>query len=95
MYASRNMATRWSIFGDTVRSNTVETWTRDAVSIVYTCTKAATTLCRHMLVGQKRAGYDTLVGDIWPEFGSVGKEATTLPMMLAHTSPVSHLADTA
>ena len=83
MYASRNMATRWSIFGDTVRSNTVESWTRDTVSIVYTCTKAAT-LCRH-----------TLVGDICPEFGSVGKEATTLPMMLAHTSPVPHLADTA
>lgn len=35
--------------------------------------------------------YDTLVGDVWPEFAIAGKEATTVAMMLAHTSPVPHV----
>jgi CubicO group peptidase (beta-lactamase class C family) len=70
-----------------------EPWGRDTVSIVYSCTKAATALCLHRLVDQGKISYETLVGDIWPEFASGGKEATTVGMMLAHTSPVPHLRD--
>ncbi len=70
-----------------------EPWARDTVSIVYSCTKAATALCLHQLVDQGKISYETLVGDIWPEFASGGKEATTVGMMLAHTSPVPHLRD--
>lgn len=70
-----------------------KSWGRDTVSIVYSCTKAATALCLHMLVDQGKVSYDTLVGDIWPEFASGGKEATTVGMMLAHTSPVPHVAE--
>ncbi|WP_298171345.1 serine hydrolase domain-containing protein [Novosphingobium sp.] len=70
-----------------------EPWARDTVSIVYSCTKAATALCLHQLVDQGKISYETLVGDIWPDFASGGKEATTVGMMLAHTSPVPHLRD--
>jgi CubicO group peptidase (beta-lactamase class C family) len=81
------------LWGGTARTETGEPWTRDTVSIVYSCTKAATALCLHMLVDRGRVTYDTLVGDIWPEFATHGKEATTVGMMLAHTSPVPHVAE--
>jgi hypothetical protein len=81
------------LWGGYAKPETQEPWTRDTVSIVYSCTKAATALCLHMLVDQGRVAYETLVGDIWPEFASHGKEATTVGMMLAHTSPVPHVAD--
>lgn len=81
------------LWGGLADPATAAPWTRDTVSIVYSCTKAATALCLHMLVDQGRVTYETLVGDIWPAFASHGKEATTVGMMLAHTSPVPHVAD--
>jgi CubicO group peptidase (beta-lactamase class C family) len=33
------------------------------------------------------------VADVWPEFAAGGKAATTVAMMLCHTSPVPHLRD--
>lgn len=81
------------LWGGLARPETAEPWTQDTVSIVYSCTKAATALCLHMLVDQGRVTYETLVGDFWPEFATGGKEATTVGMMLAHTSPVPHVAE--
>lgn len=81
------------LWGGLAKPETAEPWAQDTVSIVYSCTKAATALCLHMLVDQRRVTYETLVGDIWPEFASGGKEATTVGMMLAHTSPVPHVAE--
>ncbi|WP_421837060.1 serine hydrolase domain-containing protein [Novosphingobium sp.] len=81
------------LWGGLAKPETGEAWGRDTVSIVYSCTKAATALCLHMLVDQGKVSYETLVGEIWPEFASGGKEATTVGMMLAHTSPVPHLRD--
>ena len=81
------------LWGGVARPETGEAWERDTVSIVYSCTKAATALCLHMLVDQGKLSYDTLVGEIWPDFASGGKEATTVGMMLAHTSPVPHVAE--
>jgi len=82
------------LWGGIAKPETQEPWTRDTVSIVYSCTKAATALCLHMLVDQGRVTYETLVGDIWPAFATNGKEATTVGMMLAHTSPVPQLTET-
>ena len=81
------------LWGGLANPASAKPWTRDTVSIVYSCTKAATALCLHMLVDQGRVTYETLVGDIWPEFATAGKEATTVGMMLAHTSPVPHVAE--
>lgn len=89
-YHGRTVVDLW---GGTANADTREPWTRDTVSIIYSCTKAATALCLHMLVEQGRVTYDTLVGDIWPEFATAGKEATTVRMMLGHTSPVPHVAE--
>ncbi len=81
------------LWGGLAKPEVGEPWGRDTVSIVCSCTKAATALCLHMLVDQGKVTYNTLVSDVWPAFASGGKEATTVGMMLAHTSPVPHLVD--
>ena len=48
---------------------------------------------RRLLVDQGKAAYETPVGDIWPEFATAGKDATTVGMMLTHTSPVPRVAE--
>ena len=90
MHHGRTVVDLW---GGLAKPDSAEPWTRDTVSIVYSCTKAATALCLHMLVEQGRVAYDTLVADIWPEFAGGGKKATTVGMMLAHTSPVPHVTE--
>lgn len=81
------------LWGGLANAQTGEVWGRDTISIVYSCTKAATALCLHMLVDQGKVAYETPVGDIWPDFATAGKEATTVGMMLTHTSPVPHVAE--
>lgn len=90
MHHGRTVVDLW---GGLARPDTGEAWGRDTVSIVYSCTKAATALCLHMLVDQGKVAYETRVGEIWPEFATGGKEATTVGMMLAHTSPVPHVRE--
>ncbi|WP_439817816.1 serine hydrolase domain-containing protein [Zavarzinia sp. CC-PAN008] len=65
-----------------------EPWTRDTICIVHSCTKGATALCAHLLAAQGRLDLDAPVAEIWPEFAVAGKEATTVRMMLDHSSPV-------
>lgn len=81
------------LWGGLANAQTGEAWGRDTIGIVYSCTKAATALCLHMLVDQGKVSYETPVGEIWPEFASAGKEATTVGMMLSHTSPVPHVRE--
>ena len=61
-------------------------WERDTVSIVFSCTKAATALCAHILIDRGELDLNALVTDYWPEFGKHGKEKTTVAMMLNHES---------
>ncbi|MFM7028539.1 MAG: serine hydrolase domain-containing protein [Chakrabartia sp.] len=81
------------LWGGLADAETQTPWSRDSISIIYSCTKAATALCAHMLVERGLLAYDMPVGDIWPEFACAGKEETTVGMMLAHTAPVPHLRD--
>lgn len=81
------------LWGGLANPETNQSWERDTISIIYSCTKGATALCAHMLAEQGRLSYDALVADIWPEFAVAGKQDTTVAMMLSHTSPVPHLRD--
>ena len=63
-------------------------WTRDTVSIVYSCTKGATALCAHILRSQGKLDIDAPVVELWPEFGAAGKAGTTTRMMLDHSAGV-------
>lgn len=63
-------------------------WERDTVSIVFSCTKAATALCAHILIDRGLLKLHAPVSEYWPEFAKNGKEQTTVQMMLNHESAI-------
>ena len=63
-------------------------WTRDTVSIVFSCTKGATAICAHVLASRGKLDIDAPVAGLWPEFAQHGKERVTTRMMLDHSSAV-------
>lgn len=60
-------------------------WTRDTVSIVFSCTKGATAICAHVLASRGQLDVDAPVAEYWPEFARKGKERATVRMMLDHS----------
>jgi len=74
------------LWGGVANRATGEPWERDTVSIVFSCTKAATALCAHILIDRGLLDVNALVTDYWPEYGKHGKENTTVAMMLNHES---------
>ena len=68
-------------------------WQEDTVSIVFSCTKAATALCAHMLADQGKLDLDAPVAHYWPEFADNGKEEATVSMMLDHSAGVPHVRE--
>lgn len=68
-------------------------WDRDTISIIFSCTKAATALCAHILIDRGLLKLHAPVSDYWPEFAKNGKESTTVQMMLNHESAVPALRE--
>lgn len=66
-------------------------WTRNTLSIVFSCTKAATALCAQVLIDRGELDPSALVTKYWPEFGALGKDMTTVRDMLGHRSGVPAL----
>ncbi len=63
-------------------------WQEDTVSVVFSCTKAATALCAHRLIDQGLLELNAPVSRYWPEFAQAGKEQVTVEMMLNHSAGV-------
>lgn len=76
------------LWGGLARPSQSSPWTRDTVSIVYSCTKGATALCAHILRSQGKLDIDAPVTELWPEFGTAGKAGATTRMMLDHSAGV-------
>jgi len=68
-------------------------WTANTVSIVFSCTKAATALCAHLLIDRGELDLHAPVAQYWPEFAANGKEEVTVAMMLNHTAGVPALRE--
>ncbi|KAB7742257.1 serine hydrolase [Parvibaculum sedimenti] len=68
-------------------------WTRDTVSIVFSCTKGATAICAHMLADRGALDLDAPVAKYWPEFAVNGKEEAIVSMMLDHSVGVPHVRE--
>mgnify|MGYP003650968025 FL=1 len=83
---SVNGETLVDLWGGVANRETGEPWEQDTVSIVFSCTKAATALCAHILIDRGLLDANALVTDYWPEYGKHGKENTTVAMMLNHES---------
>ena len=90
---SVNGETKVDLWGGMADPDTGEAWQEDTVSIVFSCTKAATALCAHILIDRGELNPAALVSDYWPGFAKNGKEATTVQMMLNHESAVPALRD--
>ena len=61
-------------------------WQRDTICTVYSCTKAATAVCLHLLASRSLVDLDRPVATYWPEFAQAGKDAITLRMLLDHSA---------
>lgn len=80
------------LWGGSAEEN--RTWEHDTVSVVFSCTKAATALCAHRLVQLGELDLYAPVARYWPEFGVAGKAHTTVEMMLNHSAGVPAVRET-
>ena len=74
------------LWGGRLHPKQDDDWGEDTISIVHSVTKAAVSLCAHILICEGKLDLAAKVTDYWPEFGQRGKEGTTVEMMLNHTS---------
>ena len=65
------------LWGGTADKKTAAPWTRDTVSVVFSCTKGATAICAHVLASRGKLDIDAPVAELWPAFAQNGKEAAT------------------
>ncbi|CAA9459405.1 MAG: hypothetical protein AVDCRST_MAG37-3525 [uncultured Rubrobacteraceae bacterium] len=69
--------------------------TPDTPIYSYSTGKGATSTVAHVLVERGLFGYDTRIGELWPEFGTLGKENATVRHALTHAVGVPGIpADT-
>ena len=68
-------------------------WQQDTIVPVYSCTKAATALCLHLLADRGLVDLDAPVARYWPEFAANGKEQVTVRMLLNHSAGLPALRD--
>lgn len=74
------------LWGGSADPETGQEWQDGTVCTVFSCTKAATAFCAHLLAECGRLDLDAPVVDLWPEYAAEGKEHTTTRMMLDHTA---------
>ena len=74
------------IWGGIAGPATKAAWQRDTIVPVYSCTKAATALCAHLLVDRGQLDLDVPVAHYWPEFAANGKDGVTVRMLLNHSA---------
>jgi CubicO group peptidase (beta-lactamase class C family) len=72
------------LWGGTARLDTGMPWTKDTVSLVFSCTKGATALCAHILAARGQLDLDAPVAQYWPEFAQAGKASIPVTMLLNH-----------
>jgi CubicO group peptidase (beta-lactamase class C family) len=90
---SVNGETVVDLWGGVADTKTGEAWAEDTVSIVFSCTKAATALCAHILIDRGQMELQAPVSKYWPEYAKNGKENTTVQMMLNHESAIPALRE--
>lgn len=73
------------LWGGRFAADSDKAWQEDTISIIFSCTKAATALCAHLLIDRGELDLQAPVTRYWPEFGKNGKEDVTVLMMLNHS----------
>lgn len=78
----------WGGYADALSVQPSVPWQRDQVSVVFSCTKAATALCAHILIAEGALDVNRPVAYYWPEFAAQGKADATVRMALQHSAGV-------
>ncbi len=73
------------LWGGLANASSKTPWTRDTLSIVFSCTKGATALCAHVLASRGKLDVDAPVAHYWPELATGPKEGATVRMLLDHS----------
>lgn len=68
-------------------------WERDTVTLVHSCTKAATAICAQILVDRGQLDLNAPIRRYWPEFAQAGKQDATVLMALDHSVGVPALRE--
>jgi CubicO group peptidase (beta-lactamase class C family) len=77
------------------RADAEQMWGQDTVCVVFSCTKAATALCLHILAERGEVSLDAAVAHYWPEFAKGNKSSITLGMLLDHSAGLPALREKA
>ncbi len=82
-----------SAWGGRANPREAKPWVQQTIVPVFSCTKAALAFCAHWLAERGRLDLDAPVMDVWPNYATGGKQATTTRMMLDHTAGVPAFRD--
>ena len=72
------------LWGGTIDVATGRPWEADTLTMVWSCTKGATSLCAHLLADRGELDLDAPVTRYWPEFAKNGKADVPVRMLLDH-----------
>ncbi|CAJ0602936.1 unnamed protein product [Cylicocyclus nassatus] len=68
-------------------------WKRDTRTVLFSSTKAVSSLCIAMLVDRGLLRYEDRLTDFWPEYGLFGKENTTVGDVMTHKAGLPYLEE--
>ncbi len=80
--AGRTVVDLWGGLRD---ATSAAPWQQDTVSIVFSCTKAATALCAQLLIDRGQLELTAPIARYWPEFAQAGKADASVLMALNHS----------
>jgi CubicO group peptidase (beta-lactamase class C family) len=72
------------LWGGVADPRTERPWDADTIVNVFSCSKAATALCLHLLVDRELVDLDAPVATYWPEFAAGGKDQLPVRWLLSH-----------
>lgn len=72
------------LWGGVADPVTGRAWSEETIVHVWSCTKAATALCAHILASRGELDLNAPVVRYWPEYGAEGKDATLVRHVLSH-----------
>jgi CubicO group peptidase (beta-lactamase class C family) len=81
------------LWGGTADPLTNQPWSEETIVHVWSCTKAATSLCAHILASRGALDLNAPVIQYWPEYGANGKESTLVRHVLSHQAGLPALTE--
>ncbi|KAJ5903852.1 hypothetical protein N7504_006235 [Penicillium tannophilum] len=75
----------WGGHADVLKT---QSWTKDTITLVWSCSKVVTNLAAMLLVDRGQLDVNEKVATYWPEFAANGKENITVAHVLSHCSGI-------